>query len=69
MDHMKSAGVQTSIHYPPVHSFTAFRRMQTGPLPLTDEIAAREVTLPLFPAMTHKHAALLVESAEAAIQK
>ncbi len=62
MDHMKSAGVQTSIHYPPVHSFTAFRRMQTGPLPLTDEIAAREVTLPLFPAMTLEQAHLIVDA-------
>lgn len=52
MQHMKIAGIQTSIHYPPVHRFTNFRSSCGGglcPLPITDEIGAREVTLPLYP--------------------
>jgi dTDP-4-amino-4,6-dideoxygalactose transaminase len=42
--------VQTSVHYPPVHQFTIFSPQES--LPLTEEYARREVTVPLFPAMT-----------------
>lgn len=52
MQYMKTAGIQTSIHYPPVHRFTNFRSSCEGglcSLPITDEIGAREVTLPLYP--------------------
>jgi len=48
--------IQTSIHYPPVHLFSYYRSLwEAGHdhrLPLTEEISARLVTLPLFPAMT-----------------
>ncbi len=53
MESMKSQGIQTSVHYPPIHSFTAYDgKPQEASLPLTDDIAAREVTLPLYPMMT-----------------
>jgi dTDP-4-amino-4,6-dideoxygalactose transaminase len=53
MENMKAQGIQTSIHYPPVHSFTAYADDQgKNPLPITDELAAREVTLPLYPTLT-----------------
>ncbi len=53
MENMKSQGIQTSVHYPPVHSFTAYDGRDHGySLPVTDDVAAREVTLPLYPAMT-----------------
>jgi dTDP-4-amino-4,6-dideoxygalactose transaminase len=42
--------VQTSVHYQPVHSFTVYAPQD--PLPLTEEYARREVTVPLDPAMT-----------------
>ena len=42
--------VQTSVHYSPVHLFTIFAPQD--PLPLTEEYSVREVTVPLFPAMT-----------------
>ncbi len=45
-------GVQTSVHYPPVHTFSHYRRtLAANPchLPVTEDIAAREVTLPLHP--------------------
>lgn len=51
-DILKAAGIQTSIHYPPIHRFSAFR--QTGryaDLPRTDEFASRELTLPLYPSL------------------
>jgi dTDP-4-amino-4,6-dideoxygalactose transaminase len=46
-------GVQTSVHYPPIHRFSAYgdigsRRL----LATTDAVASRIVTLPLYPHMT-----------------
>lgn len=52
MGSMKEQGVQTSFHYPPVHTFTAYQSDTKWNLPVTEEVASREVTLPLFPTMT-----------------
>ena len=70
MEGMKARGIQTSIHYPPVHTFTSFRDDAIGAdrLPLTDEVAAREVTLPLYPTLTDAHLRLVVEAARDALQ-
>jgi dTDP-4-amino-4,6-dideoxygalactose transaminase len=55
MEKMKVQGIQTSIHYPPIHIFTAYN---TGKekyfLPQTEAIAKREITLPLYPTMTRE---------------
>ena len=54
MEGLKSQGVQTSIHYPPVHHFQIYHddwQKRGASLPLTEEAAAREVTLPLYPTM------------------
>jgi dTDP-4-amino-4,6-dideoxygalactose transaminase len=49
-------GIQTSIHYPPVHSFTYYRSLwaegNNHRLPVTEQIASRLVTLPLYPSLT-----------------
>ncbi len=58
MQSLKAEGIQTSIHYPPIHSFSAYRRLlnETDPgCPVTEEVAAREVTLPFYPSMTHEN--------------
>lgn len=55
MEQMKAIGVQTSIHYPPIHKFSAYRNIvaQMSPnLGVTEEVAGREVTLPLYPTLT-----------------
>jgi len=55
MDQMREQGVQTSIHYPPIHGFTYYRKRfgnPLGSLPLTEAMGRREVTLPLYPTMT-----------------
>jgi dTDP-4-amino-4,6-dideoxygalactose transaminase len=44
-------GIQTSLHYPPAHRFSIYAD-GAPELPLTDEYAARAVTLPLFATMT-----------------
>lgn len=68
MDGMRSQSIQTSIHYPPVHSFHIYQQNilhHQEQLALTEEAAAREVTLPLYPAMQDDQVELTVH----AIQK
>jgi dTDP-4-amino-4,6-dideoxygalactose transaminase len=46
-------GVQTSIFYPPIHLFSAYRERFPGvSLPRTELAASGEITIPLFPHMT-----------------
>ncbi len=70
MEGMKARGIQTSIHYPPVHTFTSFREGARGAdrLPVTDDVAAREVTLPLYPTLTDAQLRLVVEAARDALR-
>jgi dTDP-4-amino-4,6-dideoxygalactose transaminase len=41
--------IQTSVHYPPIHQFSAYLRRGRRALPVTEHIAQRLVTLPLYP--------------------
>jgi dTDP-4-amino-4,6-dideoxygalactose transaminase len=58
---IKLGGIQTSIHYPPVHRFSYYRqRYPDISLPLTEGVAKREVTLPLYPGMTDEQVNLVI---------
>jgi dTDP-4-amino-4,6-dideoxygalactose transaminase len=46
-------GIQTSLLYPAVHEFTAYRDRYPTTLPQAERIARSEVTLPLYGFMTH----------------
>jgi len=59
---LRQEGIQTSVHYPPIHTFSAYRDLDTRPLPRTDEIAARIVTLPLFPHLREADVELVATS-------
>lgn len=64
---MREHGVQTSIFYPAVHRFSAYReRYADVSLPITELAARTELTLPLFPHMTDEDQVRVVsELAEA----
>jgi dTDP-4-amino-4,6-dideoxygalactose transaminase len=65
MASMKARGIQTSWHYPPVHTFEAYRQAYQSnptPLPMTEASAAREVTLPLYPTMTEEQVNWVVKA-------
>jgi dTDP-4-amino-4,6-dideoxygalactose transaminase len=63
IDSMRLNGIQTSIHYPPVHKFTYYRqRYANVTLPYTEDVAGREVTLPLYPGMTDEQVRLVVDA-------
>jgi dTDP-4-amino-4,6-dideoxygalactose transaminase len=70
MEQMKLQGIQTSIHYPPIHRFTAYCEWDShasSRLPITENIAEREVTLPLYPAMTEEDIGVVVGAVAHAI--
>lgn len=55
MDSLSAQGVQTGIHYPiPVHLLPAYSDLNysAGQFPVSESIAAREVSLPMFPELT-----------------
>jgi dTDP-4-amino-4,6-dideoxygalactose transaminase len=65
MEQMKSQGIQTSIHYPPIHEFTAYRKiaaLSRRSLPVTQNVARREVTLPLYSGMTDGDVSIVTEA-------
>ena len=63
-------GVQTSIFYPAVHEFTVYRDMLPATeLPLTEQAARSEITLPLFPHMTAEEQDRVVESLVAGLAR
>jgi dTDP-4-amino-4,6-dideoxygalactose transaminase len=52
IDEMREGKIQTTIHYPAVHTLSLYReRFPSVDLPVTEEFAARELTLPLHPKM------------------
>ncbi|HEX5721401.1 MAG TPA: DegT/DnrJ/EryC1/StrS family aminotransferase [Acidimicrobiia bacterium] len=50
MSSLKEARIQSSIHYPPIHRFSAYRDLGQS-LPRTEALADRQLTLPLYPGM------------------
>lgn len=65
---LAAAGIQTSVHYPPAHAFTAHRDPAVR-LPRTEAVAERMVSLPLYGAMTGEQADAVVEALRAALPR
>jgi dTDP-4-amino-4,6-dideoxygalactose transaminase len=53
-------GIQTSVHYPPIHTFTAYGSKR--PLPQTDAVASRLLTLPLYGSMSDEQVDAVIEA-------
>jgi dTDP-4-amino-4,6-dideoxygalactose transaminase len=70
MDHLRKDGIQSSIHYPPIHHFSFYQERFTGThLPKTEDFCGHELTLPLHPSLTKEEVAFVVESLRKAIYK
>ena len=66
MEFMKSKGIQTSIHYPLIHHFSDYQKSGRTPhLPVSEDLAQRLVTLPLYPAMTREQIVYTVDAIKA----
>jgi dTDP-4-amino-4,6-dideoxygalactose transaminase len=64
-EELAAHGVQTSVHYPPVHRFSIYAAAVD--LPVTEAYAARAVTLPLFATMTLAQQDEVVDAVRAAL--
>ena len=63
---LKSKLIQTSLHYPPIANFSAFREFADTPLAITQEFGTRVMTLPLHPRLTEAEVASIVDVIKAA---
>ena len=52
-DSLAAAGIQTSIHYPPVHLFSTYQDDRRD-LPITEQIANRLITLPMYSSLSNQ---------------
>jgi len=71
MARLKDFGIQASVHYPPVHLFSFYRRrlgLREGMFPKTEEVSRREVTLPLHPRMKAEHVKWIVKKVKIVIR-
>lgn len=69
MTSLRDEGIQSSIHYPPIHAFQYYRqRYGKIDLPYTDEVSKREVTLPLYPTMSDAQLELVIAAVENALK-
>ncbi len=64
IERLREAGVQSSLHYPPVHRFSAFAGRGGGTIGLsrTEALSDRELTLPMYPTMTNEQVHLVCSS-------
>jgi dTDP-4-amino-4,6-dideoxygalactose transaminase len=60
---MRGRGVQTSVHYPPIHLFSAYAHDGAQrPLPVTETLAERVLTLPLYAHMRERQVDLAADA-------
>ena len=70
IDYLRAAGVQTSIHYPPIHRFSYYNQWYPDLcLPRTEDISRREVTLPLYPTMSTDDIEVVVSAVRSALER
>jgi dTDP-4-amino-4,6-dideoxygalactose transaminase len=65
MNHLKSAGIGTGIHYPiPLHLQNAYRSLGfgAGDFPVTEQVAAEILSLPMYPSLARTEQEWVVRS-------
>jgi len=64
---LKDDGIQSSIHYPAFKDFIAFKDIGLNQSPIAEDIATRELTLPLYPTMKLNEVDLVCDSLNKAL--
>jgi dTDP-4-amino-4,6-dideoxygalactose transaminase len=65
---LRARGIQTSYHYPPIHHLSWYREQYPDLcLPVTEQFADRELTLPLHPKMEDWQVEFVTESLRSAL--
>jgi dTDP-4-amino-4,6-dideoxygalactose transaminase len=67
IESMKQDGIQTSIHYPAIQGFTAYKD-KVNSTPKAEYVCAHELTLPLYPGMTEEEVDIVCASLEKALK-
>jgi len=61
IESMKQDGVQTSIHYPAIQNFSAYKE-KVNSTPKAEYVCAHELTLPLYPDMTNEEVDIVCDA-------
>ncbi len=65
-------GIQASVHYPPIHLFSLYRKSfgyRSGMLPKTEEVSRCVITLPLHPRMSAADAKWISKKVEEIVKR
>jgi dTDP-4-amino-4,6-dideoxygalactose transaminase len=71
MDALRDKGVQTSIHYPPIHQFTYYKKNYSNrndDLASTEYVGLHQVTLPLYPSLREQDIDYIVSCVKDALK-
>jgi dTDP-4-amino-4,6-dideoxygalactose transaminase len=68
IESMKQDGIQTSIHYPAIQNFSAYKN-NVNPTFKAEYISAHELTLPLYPGMTETEVDIVCDALIKAVNK
>lgn len=71
LEHLKARGIHAGIHYPvPVHLQPAYagRTTAAGTLPVTERVARHELSLPMYPELSHADAERVCETLAECLQ-
>jgi len=63
---LATAGIQTSVHYPPVHKFKIYQKYKID-LPITEYAASKVITLPLYSQLTKNSIDTIVSALKSVI--
>ncbi|MFZ5862546.1 MAG: DegT/DnrJ/EryC1/StrS family aminotransferase [Nitrospirota bacterium] len=63
---MAERGIQCSMHYRPIHTFSSYRGVSAD-VPVTDRAAASLLTLPLFPSLSDAQMDMVVDGLQACL--
>jgi dTDP-4-amino-4,6-dideoxygalactose transaminase len=72
MDRLKAKGIQTSIHYKPIHLFSYYKKMVNSKLitlPKTEYVSDHEVTIPLHPLLRDEEILFVTDSIKESISE
>ena len=68
-ERLDGAGVATAVYYPrPLHQQPVFSGLTTGPLPVTEDLARRVLSLPVHPALTPADLKRVAESVRSTVE-
>ena len=68
IESMKQDGIQTSIHYPAIQNFSAYKG-KVNSTPKAEYVSAHELTLPLYPDMTKNEVDIVCDALIRGIEK